>query len=67
VAAKITIELGKIGLHTIQASIDGGKTSVDKVEAGIVEQNSGEDRHDDYGEPDNLIHELSLSLPATTN
>ena len=60
VTAKVAIELGKISLHTIQAGIDRGETSIDNVEARIVEQNSGEDRHDDYGEPDNLVHSLSF-------
>jgi hypothetical protein len=56
VTAKVAIELGKISLHTIQAGIDGGKTCVDKVETGVVEQNPGEDGDDDYGEPNNLVH-----------
>jgi hypothetical protein len=65
VTAEIAIKLRKIGLHTIQASIDRTETSFDCVKAGIVEEHSGEDGNDDSGKTNDLVHFPLLSADAT--
>jgi hypothetical protein len=72
VTAKIAIELRKISLHTIQASIQFGIRShpFDKRASialkRVVEQHPDEDGNNDGGKPNDLVHYPSpLSIAAT--